>query len=154
VDYGGGWHCCNGQCSAGLRRRTREDDSACNELQRVFSAWLESPDAVQCRKTAQASSLSTGLRVATSREGQQRSEFGLRRRFGVGSELWVWGISAHLLGGIFETIPEHELCGGRGEAPACWELLGLGAFTPLGSSASLQWHYGDRSYMVVAFSVW
>lgn len=36
-------------------------------------------------------------------------------------ELWVWGISAHYLGGIFETFPECELCGGRGEVPAARE---------------------------------
>lgn len=61
---------------------------------------------------------SADLAVAAPCEGKQREKIRLQQRFGVVSNLGVWGIFALCLGCVFEAIPECELGGGCGMAPA------------------------------------
>jgi hypothetical protein len=136
----------------------------------VASAWLELPGATQCRKTVRATSLVHRLDDGCFMRGEATRKIWTSAEVLVLlQKLWVWGIFACSLGGIFETFPERELCGGSGE-PLCTrgeesndecsealtrcESLGLGVFTLPGSFSSMQRHCGGGSYTTVAFSVW
>jgi hypothetical protein len=92
-------------------------------LQRIVVGCSSTAGTSRCSTTSEdgASDILgfTDSTAAASCEGKQREEFGPRLRFWCCFRSFgLWGNSASSLGGIFETDPKRELCGGRGKAPA------------------------------------